>query len=76
MAWKKASVELGGLLAEAIESFDCQRKMMFGAPVYMVNGNMLAGVHQDSIFVRLSAENRAAVQAACDEAAPFGAMRE
>jgi len=31
-----------------------ERKKMFGCPVYFLNGNMLAGAHQDAIFLRLS----------------------
>ncbi len=61
-------------MAQAIESLDCQRKMIFGSSVYTLNGNMFAGVHQDDIFVRLSADDRAVVQTAHDEATPFEPM--
>jgi TfoX/Sxy family transcriptional regulator of competence genes len=74
MAWKKASQELGELLAEATGPFECQRKMMFGSPVYVLNGNMFTGVHQDNVFVRLSVEDRGALLAENDEAAPFEPM--
>ena len=41
--WKKPSRELGALLETALDSFDCQKKTMFGAPVFTVNHNMFAG---------------------------------
>ncbi len=53
MEWKKPSPELGALVEKAVVTFDCRKKMMFGAPVYTVNGNMFAGVHEDHIFLRL-----------------------
>ena len=54
MQWKKSPPELAAFLAEALASFDCQAKKMFGYPCYFVNGNMWAGLHQDSLFIRLS----------------------
>ena len=47
---------------------------MFGAPVYFVNNNMFAGVHQDSLFIRLPAEEREGLASEYDEAAPFEPM--
>ena len=74
MAWKKASLELRELLAEAAAPFVSQRKMMFGSPVHVLGGNMFTGVHQDSIFVRLPEEDRDALLEEYDEAAPFEPM--
>lgn len=54
---------LGGYRAE--------RKQMFGCPVYFVNGNMFAGVQADSLFIRLSAEDREAAFRFSDEVAAF-----
>ncbi|MDP2919113.1 MAG: TfoX/Sxy family protein [Dehalococcoidia bacterium] len=73
--WKKASPELGKLLESAMASFDCQRKMMFGAPVYTVNGNMFAGIHGDNIFLRLSEADRRKADAINDEISPFGPVK-
>lgn len=56
--WKKPSRELGTLLEAALASFDCQKKTMFGAPVFTVNHNMFTGIHGDNIFVRLPEADR------------------
>ena len=33
-------------------------RRMFGCPCLFLNGNMFAGIHQEDLFVRLSAEDR------------------
>jgi TfoX/Sxy family transcriptional regulator of competence genes len=70
--WKKPSLELGILLESALKSFDCQKKTMFGAPVFTVNHNMFAGIHGDNIFVRLSEADRKKI--ATLSALPFEPM--
>jgi TfoX/Sxy family transcriptional regulator of competence genes len=57
--WPKPSEEMGEVLAEHISHFPAQRKMMFGAPCYFVNGNMFAGVFSDKLFARFSEHDRA-----------------
>jgi hypothetical protein len=74
MVWRKPSPDLIQFLDEALAGYHCQRKPMFGSPVYWVNGNMFAGVHQNSLFARLSEADRRAVFAASDEATPFEPM--
>jgi TfoX/Sxy family transcriptional regulator of competence genes len=74
MVWRKPTPELIQFLDEVLARYDCQRKPMFGSPVYWVNGNMFAGVHQNSLFLRLSEADRQAVFAATDEATPFEPM--
>jgi TfoX/Sxy family transcriptional regulator of competence genes len=74
MQWKPPSIELGQLLQEALKDFKVTPKKMFGCPVYFVNGNMFAGVHQDSLMVRLSDQDREELLAQCDEAAIFEPM--
>lgn len=71
MDWKKASPELGALLDTAMTAFPCQKKIMFGAPVYTANGNMFAGIHGDSIFVRLSEPDRKEIAAKYKAVKPF-----
>ena len=56
--WPKASKEMSDLLAAHVSSLALDKRVMFGAPVYFVNGNMLAGVFADKVFVRLSSEDR------------------
>jgi hypothetical protein len=44
MDWEKASPELGIYLQNLLIGYNCQKKPMFGSPVYFVNDNMFAGV--------------------------------
>jgi TfoX/Sxy family transcriptional regulator of competence genes len=74
MQWKKVSEAMVSILDEAIAPFESQKRKMFGCPAYFTNENMFAGVFADSIFVRLSEKDRAELQAAFDEAAPFEPM--
>lgn len=74
MEWKKASPILGILLESALQPFPCQKKTMFGSPVYTVNGHMFAGVHADSIFLRLAGPDRDELVTKHPGAAPFEPM--
>jgi TfoX/Sxy family transcriptional regulator of competence genes len=74
MPWKKVSAEVSEILAEALAPFNCQRKQMFGCPCYFVNGNMFAGVHEDTLLIRLSAPDRVAIIAGNDEVSQFEPM--
>jgi TfoX/Sxy family transcriptional regulator of competence genes len=71
MAWKKNSGEMVRFLDGAARDFGCQRRRMFGCPVYFVNGNMFVGLHEDNIFLRLSESDRQELAFLWDEAAPF-----
>ena len=72
--WRKASEAMGEYLAEAVADLDCEPRKMFGCPCYFVNNNMFTGVHQDSIIMRLSPEDRAAIAQEYDEVANFEPM--
>lgn len=74
MSWKKASPVLCKLLDQAMARFRCDRRMMFGAPTFFLNGNMFAGVHEDHIILRLSEKDRKALAADCEEAGSFEPM--
>ncbi len=71
MEWEKASPELGIVLSELLIGYDCQKKPMFGAPVYFVHDNMFTGVKGGSVFLRLSESDRQAIMAESDEVSPF-----
>ncbi len=71
MSWKKNTPEKVALLEEALLAFPCERKKMFGCPVYFVNGNMFTGVLNDAIFLRLSPADRHELLAGFVGAAPF-----
>jgi TfoX/Sxy family transcriptional regulator of competence genes len=70
--WKKPSPELGKLLESALlGNIPCDRKLMFGAPVFMINRNMFTGVHEDHIFLRLSEADRKEITKKYPDAKPF-----
>ncbi len=75
MTWKKSPPELIALLDKMVLSFDCQRRMMFGYPVYFVNNNMFTGTHQDNVFLRLSEVDREEILSKSDEVSPFEPMK-
>jgi TfoX/Sxy family transcriptional regulator of competence genes len=71
MTWSVNSPATVSRLEEALRPFPCSRRQMFGCPVYFAGDNMLAGVHADRVFLRLSAEDRAALPAAWPDTVPF-----
>jgi TfoX/Sxy family transcriptional regulator of competence genes len=72
--WKRVPPELIEFLAKALAPFPCERKSMFGCPVWFVNGNMFAGLHQDNLFIRLPAADQALLFKTYDEATLFEPM--
>ena len=56
--WPKNSTETEVLLARHVSVFEADRKVMFGAPCYFVNGNMFAGAFSDRLFARFSEKDR------------------
>ena len=54
MEWEKAPEELVQFLAEKMKNVKCEYRKMFGYPAYFVNGNMFAGIHGGTLFLRLS----------------------
>ena len=56
--WRKPSEDLMDLLTTLLEPYNCTSRNMFGSLTYFVNNNMLTGVHEDVIFLRLSEEDR------------------
>ena len=74
MAWEKASEVLISLLEEQASILPCERRFMFGSPTFFVNNNMFAGVHEDTVILRLDEENRRHLQAEYDAVKPFTPM--
>ncbi|HIH44007.1 MAG TPA: TfoX/Sxy family protein [Candidatus Methanoperedenaceae archaeon] len=58
MKWQKPDEELGRLLEASLASFNVRKKKMFGFPAYFVNDNMLAGVFEDKLFLRMPEKDR------------------
>jgi TfoX/Sxy family transcriptional regulator of competence genes len=71
MAWKKPSEKLSKFLEERISAFDVKKKKMFGCPIYFANDNMLTGVFENDIFIRLSEKDRNKIISENDEVMPF-----
>lgn len=71
MEWKKVSAELSDFLEAALMGFDCVKRKMFGCPAYFVNDNMFSGVHGDSLFIRLSEQDRKEILESFDEVMVF-----
>jgi TfoX/Sxy family transcriptional regulator of competence genes len=74
MPWKKANSNLIKLLENTVIDYPCDRRFMFGSPTFFVNGNMFAGVHQDTVILRLADAERAALFNKYPEAGPFTPM--
>ena len=72
--WQKSPQDLIDLFAATMASFpDLEIKKVFGYPCGFVNGNMAAGLHGDSLFVRLNPKDESEL---LNEkgAAPFAPM--
>ena len=59
MAWRKPPEELIELFNDVMPAGPLDFKPMFGSPCYWVNGNLFAGLHQESFMVRLGEPDRA-----------------
>lgn len=58
--WRKAPQEMVDRFHEAVAGIDgIEVRKMFGFPAAFLNGNMVAGLHQDSYMVRLPDDVRA-----------------
>ena len=63
-SWKKSPAELVERFASALpEHSALVRKPMFGYPAAFANGNMVCGLFQDSVVVRLGKEGAASAVA-------------
>jgi TfoX/Sxy family transcriptional regulator of competence genes len=74
MEWKKIDPELKKLLEDTMQSFHCEKRMMFGAPTYFINNNMFVGIHENKIIIRLSEKDRGEIIAGDKRAKPFEPM--
>jgi TfoX/Sxy family transcriptional regulator of competence genes len=54
LKWIKATEELKAHIGKIMQSVECEKRQMFGYPAYFINGNMVSGLFQDKLFVRLS----------------------
>jgi TfoX/Sxy family transcriptional regulator of competence genes len=73
--WKKSSPELTKVLDAALLRFTCDKRPMFGSPVFWINRNMFAGVHGDNIFIRLSQADRDEIAKKFPGSLPFEPLK-
>ena len=73
--WKKPSPELVKLLESSLLGITCDRKMMFGSPVFMISRNMFTGVHEDNIFLRLPEAGKKEILKEFPGAKPFEPLK-
>lgn len=74
MPWKKANNDLIDLLDKMMLNYRSDRRVMFGAPTFFVNGNMFAGVHEDTIILRLSEIDLKEIYGRFKDVKPFTPM--
>ena len=59
MKWRRPPEEHVDLFLSLVpDDPGVELRHMFGCPCLFLNGNMFAGIHQEDLFVRLSAEDR------------------
>ncbi len=58
MEWKKTPEKLVKFFEEKTAGIECERRKMFGFPCCFINGNMFTGTFEETIFLRLSKEDR------------------
>ena len=59
--WRKAPAELVDLFHEAVAGIEgVEVRRMFGYPAAFIGGNMTAGLHQETIMLRLPDDQRQA----------------
>ena len=67
-AWRKPDEDLVRRLDETVAAIEfdlpVDYRPMFGCPAYFTGGNLFAGVWQETLMLRLSEDDRAAVTAA------------
>lgn len=57
--WQKSSPKLVDAFYEAMKSFpEADLRKMFGYPCAFVNGNMMVGLHEENLAVRLNPQDR------------------
>jgi len=74
MVWQKANKELIALLEEQMQNYRCDRRVMFGSPTFFIEGNMFAGVHENTIILRLSEGDLHEIFMRFEEIKPFAPM--
>ncbi len=59
MTWKKSSAELTARFDRLLPAGGTiERRKMFGYPAAFVNGNLFAGLHQESLVLKLAEKDR------------------
>ncbi|MBD3408220.1 MAG: hypothetical protein GF411_19010 [Candidatus Lokiarchaeota archaeon] len=75
MSYRKPSEELLELLEESLIEVPFVRKKMFGQYAFFLNGNMFAGVFEDSVFIRYPPEQQDSLKEMYDEISNFEPLK-
>ena len=71
MKWSKPSQELLELLEQSLRGVQFERRKMFGQYALFMNGNMFAGVFEDTVFLRYAPDEQEELFSEFDEVAHF-----
>lgn len=71
MSWDKPSDDLLEYLEDELSGYHCEKRKMFGCPVFFVNGNMFCGIFEATIFIRVSQSERDHLLGLDDEIVQF-----
>jgi hypothetical protein len=63
MAWKKSSTAAVQRFDETVAVEGAKRGLLFGCPIYVLNGERYATLYQDRVVLRLSAKDAAELMA-------------
>jgi TfoX/Sxy family transcriptional regulator of competence genes len=74
MPWQKANKGMIALLEKQMLNYPADRRFMFGSPTFFVKGNMFAGVHQNTIILKLSEPDLSAILKKFEEVKRFTPM--
>jgi TfoX/Sxy family transcriptional regulator of competence genes len=69
--YEKPLTELIELMDNLTTIYEHTRRKMFGCPSYFVNGNMFAGVFEDTIYFRLSIDQQESLRKKYDDINQF-----
>jgi len=63
------------LLSERLIDYPVTERKMFGCPVFFLNDNMMAGIFEDSIFIRLPTDQIKTLMEEDDEISNFEPLK-
>ena len=71
LAWAKVNPVMAEYLANYVASYGCQKRIMFGSPVYFVNDTMWTGIKGNVVFIHLNSQKIMEIKACSGAIIPF-----